>query len=144
MYLRTWDHRISEQSPAASIFEATYSPEGGFERRVAVKRVLPAYSSDRSFLELFRREAEVGAQLAHPNLVPVHALGIDASGAPVLVMKLVEGVSWRTLLADHLRLMLVLDAPLLAGMLAENYHSDVINTIKNNDFTYRAGRLTSK
>ncbi|MEQ1868878.1 MAG: 4-hydroxy-3-methylbut-2-enyl diphosphate reductase [Vicinamibacterales bacterium] len=30
----------------------------------------------------------------------------------------------------------------VAGMLAENYHSDVIRTIKEQDFTYRAGRLT--
>ena len=30
----------------------------------------------------------------------------------------------------------------VAGMLAENYHSDLIEQIKGNDFTYRAGRLT--
>jgi 4-hydroxy-3-methylbut-2-en-1-yl diphosphate reductase len=30
----------------------------------------------------------------------------------------------------------------VAGMLAENYHSQVIAQIKDNDFTYRAGRLT--
>jgi 4-hydroxy-3-methylbut-2-enyl diphosphate reductase len=30
----------------------------------------------------------------------------------------------------------------VAGMLAENYHSDVIDRIKENDFTYQAGRLT--
>jgi 4-hydroxy-3-methylbut-2-enyl diphosphate reductase len=30
----------------------------------------------------------------------------------------------------------------VAGMLAENYHSDVIDRIKNDDFTYTTGRLT--
>jgi 4-hydroxy-3-methylbut-2-enyl diphosphate reductase len=30
----------------------------------------------------------------------------------------------------------------VAGMLAENYHSDVIERIKENDFTYQTGRLT--
>jgi 4-hydroxy-3-methylbut-2-enyl diphosphate reductase len=30
----------------------------------------------------------------------------------------------------------------VAGMLAENYHSDVIDRIKENDFTYQTGRLT--
>jgi 4-hydroxy-3-methylbut-2-enyl diphosphate reductase len=30
----------------------------------------------------------------------------------------------------------------VAGLLAENYHSDVIDRIKADDFTYRAGRLT--
>src|SRR5574338_205092 len=30
----------------------------------------------------------------------------------------------------------------VAGMLAENYHSDVIDRIKANDYTYSVGRLT--
>src|SRR5471030_939809 len=30
----------------------------------------------------------------------------------------------------------------VAGMLAESYHSDVVNRIKESDYTYRAGRLT--
>jgi 4-hydroxy-3-methylbut-2-enyl diphosphate reductase len=30
----------------------------------------------------------------------------------------------------------------VAGVLAENYHSDVIRTIKEQDFTYQSGRLT--
>jgi 4-hydroxy-3-methylbut-2-en-1-yl diphosphate reductase len=30
----------------------------------------------------------------------------------------------------------------VAGMLAENYHSAIVDQIKANDFTYRAGRLT--
>jgi 4-hydroxy-3-methylbut-2-enyl diphosphate reductase len=30
----------------------------------------------------------------------------------------------------------------VAGMLAENYHSDIVDRIKANDFTYQVGRLT--
>src|SRR4029078_7132411 len=30
----------------------------------------------------------------------------------------------------------------VAGMLAENYHSEIVERIKAQDFTYRAGRLT--
>src|SRR5262245_51062469 len=30
----------------------------------------------------------------------------------------------------------------VAGMLAENYHSDLIDRIKENDFTYQVGRMT--
>lgn len=41
----------------AEVFAATYSPEGGFERRVAVKRVLEAYAQREDFIALFRREA---------------------------------------------------------------------------------------
>jgi len=30
----------------------------------------------------------------------------------------------------------------VADMLAENYHSQIVSQIKENDFTHRAGRLT--
>ena len=66
-------------------------------RDVAVKTTL---SSDATMAGALVREARVMGSLEHPNLVPVHALGVDADGAPVLVMKRVEGVSWRALLAD--------------------------------------------
>jgi hypothetical protein len=46
------------------------------------------------------REAVVTGRLEHPGIVPVHALGLDERGAPVLVMKRVEGVEWRVLLDD--------------------------------------------
>ena len=41
--------------------------------------------------------------LEHPGVIPVHALGVDANGGPLLVMKRVEGVDWATLLgnAEH-------------------------------------------
>ncbi|MBX3125794.1 MAG: serine/threonine protein kinase [Polyangiaceae bacterium] len=46
------------------------------------------------------REAVIAGSLEHPGIVPVHALGVDHAGGPVLVMKRVEGVEWRTLLHD--------------------------------------------
>jgi len=83
----------------AEVFTATYSPDGGFERRVALKRILPAYSSDESFLALFRREAELGAQLAHPNLVQVLDFGRHGD-AWFLAMELIDGPSASALLRD--------------------------------------------
>src|SRR5262249_48593580 len=46
------------------------------------------------------REGKVTGKLEHPGIVPVHALGVDQDRSPVLVMKRVEGVTWRTLLSD--------------------------------------------
>ncbi len=66
-------------------------------RSVALKTSL---SLDAAVVAALVREARIMGSLEHPNLVPVHALGIDPSGAPVLVMKRIEGVSWRALLAD--------------------------------------------
>ena len=76
----------------AEVFEATYSPEGGFERRVAVKRVLPSWANDPDFIALFRREAEVGARLAHPNLVQVLDYGKHLESY-FIAMEFIEGVS---------------------------------------------------
>ncbi len=47
------------------------------------------------------REARITGRLEHPNIVPVHVLGVDDRGVAVMVMKRIEGVSWRTLLRDR-------------------------------------------
>lgn len=84
----------------AEVFRATYSPAGGFEREVAVKRVLPSYADDAQFVALFRREAELGAQLAHPNLVQVLDFGRHLDSW-FMAMELVEGRTLASLLADR-------------------------------------------
>jgi serine/threonine-protein kinase len=67
-------------------------------RDVAIK-VLGSRASSEAAAGLVA-EAVVAGSLEHPNVVPVHALGLDASGRPVLVMKRIEGVSLRDLLRD--------------------------------------------
>jgi hypothetical protein len=82
----------------AEVFHATYSPEGGFERAVAVKRILPAYASNSESVALFRREAELGAMLAHPNIVQVLDFGADGS-TYFLAMEYVDGLPLSQLLS---------------------------------------------
>ncbi len=67
------------------------------EREVAVKTSGKVERAIRALV----REARITGGLEHPNVVPVHALGVDGEGAPVLVMKRVEGVAWRTLIQDE-------------------------------------------
>jgi hypothetical protein len=74
----------------AEVFLATYSPEGGFERKVALKRMLPAFSENEELLTLFRREASVGARLAHPNIVQVYDFGVHEQRY-FLAMEFVDG-----------------------------------------------------
>jgi serine/threonine-protein kinase len=81
----------------AEVFRATYSPEGGFEKQVAVKRVLPAYADDKEFLALFRREAELGSLLIHPNIVQVLDLGRHKNTI-FLAMEYVQGLPLSSLL----------------------------------------------
>lgn len=42
-------------------------------------------------LERFVSEARINAMLEHPNIVPVHDIGKDASGAPYFTMKYLRG-----------------------------------------------------
>jgi serine/threonine protein kinase len=81
----------------AEVFEATYSPEGGFERRVAVKRIPPSIAENPESVALFRREAEVGARLAHPNIVQVLDFGADQDSY-FIAMEYVEGTTLGRLL----------------------------------------------
>lgn len=82
----------------AEVYLATYSPEGGFERVVAVKRILASYAANPESLALFRREAEVGALLAHPNVVQVLDFGIFEDSY-FLAMEYIDGLTLNRLLA---------------------------------------------
>jgi len=70
-------------------------------RGVALKFVQEGDAISREARAGLLREARVTGRLEHPNIVPVHVLGVDESGVPVMVMKRIEGVSWRALLRDR-------------------------------------------
>lgn len=72
--------------------------QASLAREVAIKRLRPG-APPQAAARLLREGALVGA-LEHPNIVPVHALGLDAEGQPALVMKRVQGVAWSELLRD--------------------------------------------
>jgi eukaryotic-like serine/threonine-protein kinase len=59
-------------------------------RRVAVKILSEALSSDQRFVERFRREAQATAGLSHPNIAGVFDYGEDDE-RPFIVMELIEG-----------------------------------------------------
>lgn len=59
-------------------------------REVALKLLPAEFLHERLFAERFRREAQLAAQLDHPNIVPLYAFGIDGS-LPWMAMKFVSG-----------------------------------------------------
>ncbi len=60
------------------------------DRPVALKMLFPELSSDHSFVERFRREAQAAANLSHPNIVPVFDWG-EADRTYYIVMEFVDG-----------------------------------------------------
>ena len=74
------------------------------ERDVALKILLPGANADR-----FVRESKITAQLPHPGIPPVHAMGTLSDGSRFLAMKLIQGQTLAAELktADRRRLMQV-------------------------------------
>jgi eukaryotic-like serine/threonine-protein kinase len=69
----------------------------GFERSVALKRLLPHLAADETFVRSFVREARLAALLNHTNIAQIHDLGrIDDTY--YIAMDLITGVDLRLLL----------------------------------------------
>lgn len=68
-------------------------------RELALKvSPLPRQQMPRAQLARFIEEAQITAQLEHPNVVPVHELGLDPEGRAYFSMKLVHGRSLEQIL----------------------------------------------
>ncbi len=62
-------------------------------REVAMAIMPDFRERPQSDLERFVREAKLTAGLEHPNIVPVHDIGIDTTGSPYFTMKFLHGQS---------------------------------------------------
>ncbi len=69
-------------------------------RVVAVKTLRPERRRDPAAALDLLREAWVTGTIEHPNVVPIHYLGVEPDGSPVIVLKRIEGVEWSTLAHD--------------------------------------------
>lgn len=67
-------------------------------RRMAMKILLPAWRSRRDLLSSFTTEARITGFLEHPNIIPVHDLGLAKEAGLYYTMKLVEGESLHAVL----------------------------------------------
>jgi eukaryotic-like serine/threonine-protein kinase len=70
-------------------------------RRSAMKvlgEALRPFAEDR---QRFIEEAQITGQLDHPNIVPVHELGLNEAGVPYFTMKLIEGHTLEAMLATR-------------------------------------------
>lgn len=78
--------------------EVVSAEDRALQREVALKRIRRDASAAAEAALL--REAQLTGSLEHPNIVPVHRLGMDEHGRPLMVMKRIAGTSWRDLLLD--------------------------------------------
>ncbi len=101
--------RLKEMVGRGGFGEVWEARQASLDRIVAVKRLRKDISSDgddedtaarrRSLEVAFRQEAITTANLDHPNIVPVHDLGVDEDGSSLLAMKYVRGTPWNKMIA---------------------------------------------
>jgi hypothetical protein len=73
-------------------------------RRLAAMKVIdPMMASWPEAARLLVEEAQITGQLDHPNIVPVHDLGVSAEGLPMFVMKLIAGRTLTDLIREPVR-----------------------------------------
>lgn len=75
----------------AEVLLARIAGADGFERTVVIKRILPHHLNERDFIDMFRDEARITAQLRHGNIVQVLEFRED-DGQYALVLEHVDGV----------------------------------------------------
>lgn len=83
--------RLIQRGGMAEVFEASILGEGGFSRRVALKRLLAEHVGDEGFVRAFVAEAKLVSQLQHANVVGVYDFG-TMDGVPFQVLEFVDGL----------------------------------------------------
>jgi serine/threonine-protein kinase len=69
-------------------------------REVAIKVLHERFSTDRAFVERFKREAQAAANLNHPNIVSLFDYGAD-DGTYFIVMEFIDGKSLAEVLQEE-------------------------------------------
>jgi serine/threonine protein kinase len=86
-------HRLALQGEIArgGMASIQVALDRGLERRVAIKMMHVDHQHSMLAVRSFVREAQITGQLDHPNIVPVHEIGVDEAKRLFFTMKLVEG-----------------------------------------------------
>ena len=86
----------------AEIFLAKMQGYSGFEKLVALKKILPRYSQNPAFARMLIHEAKLAARLQHFNLVQVLDLG-EIDQQVFIAMEYVSGRDLAALLSNTYR-----------------------------------------
>jgi len=84
----------------AEVYAARVRGEAGFQKLVALKRMLPHLTDDERFVTMFMDEGKLAANIESPNVVSTLDLGRADDGSLYLVMELVVGTTLSTLLRN--------------------------------------------
>ena len=74
--------------------------EQGFNRTVAIKVLRPQYRYSAERIEAFIREARLTAKIDHPNIIPVHRLGVFDDAGVYFTMRRIAGDTLNTIITN--------------------------------------------
>jgi serine/threonine protein kinase/WD40 repeat protein len=89
------DYEVKEEIARGGMGRIFSAEDTSLDRHVALK-VSTVGDPDRA--PQFFREAKILAALAHPNIVPIHNLGVDEAGRPFYSMKLIQGQTLQSII----------------------------------------------
>ena len=101
----------------AEVFRAKSFGVEGFERIVAIKRILPTLVQDDEFISMFIDEARIAAHLTHQNIVQIYGLG-KHDGSYFISMEYIAGQDLRQILDRQKKLGELLDPTVAAFIVA--------------------------
>jgi len=83
----------------AEVYLARSSGAEGVNKFVAVKRILPQFSDNQEFIDMFREEARIAVNLQNSNIVQIFEFGVEKSQF-YLMMEYVEGRNLRQIINE--------------------------------------------
>lgn len=80
----------------AEIYKARFADPSQPQVDIALKRILPSYTEDESFVTMFKDEGIIARRLDHPNIVHIYDVG-EVNGDWYIAMEFVHGTDIRVL-----------------------------------------------
>ncbi|MBK9071327.1 MAG: protein kinase [Myxococcales bacterium] len=82
---------------SAEMFRGRALASSGFEKPIAIKRLLPHLQRDKRYVDWLLAEAKLVSKLRHRNIVQVFDVGLGDDGAYLMVLEYVDGANVATL-----------------------------------------------
>lgn len=81
----------------AEVYLGKNQGANGIAKFLAIKRILPQFSENTEFIDMFKDEAKIAVNLSHSNIVSIYEFGVEKDQF-FLVMDYVEGRNLRQIL----------------------------------------------
>jgi serine/threonine protein kinase len=102
----------------ADIYKAEQLEPPGFNRILALKRLLPKHQQDPMFIQMLFDEASLAVHLSHQNIAHVYDLGTE-SGTYYIAMEYVDGGNLHELISNAIKLGIAFPEPIAAFIIIQ-------------------------